>query len=276
MSLDDRLIQVGIQVSNGFKTYDQNFAITASGTKFSGALMNECEVTIYNLDKATQDYILTETSPFNQNKTPKTLTLDAGRVSYGLSRIFVGNIIKSHPSQPPDIGVTLTCQTGAFANGITVARNQPPKVYMSQIAQSIADDLKVNLDFRATDKLISNYTYTGSALKQINKLNEMSNIYAFLDDDKLSVVNKGVPIASSIKLLNLETGMLGIPQLDMYGVRVSYYLDNVSVIGGQLQLQSVIYPAANGIYVIYKLEFEIASRDVPFNYTACASRLGIS
>ncbi len=55
------------------------------GTKYGNSLQNECVVTIDNLDKQTQDYLLTETSPYNKNRTPKTVTVRAGRESYGNS-----------------------------------------------------------------------------------------------------------------------------------------------------------------------------------------------
>ena len=44
-----------------------------------------------------RNYILTETSPFNKNKTPKKLIIEAGRVSTGTARLFVGDITASSP-----------------------------------------------------------------------------------------------------------------------------------------------------------------------------------
>src|SRR4051812_502184 len=104
--LDPRIVRVGIEVNGQLKIYE-GLAITATGTKYANANQNECEIKIANLDKETREFILTETSPFNRNKTKKVLTLDAGRKSTGVSRVFVGNISKSSPSQPPDISITL-------------------------------------------------------------------------------------------------------------------------------------------------------------------------
>src|SRR5579871_365254 len=89
--LDERIVELSIEVNGQINTY-QTLAITANGTKFANALQNECQITITNLDKQTQDYILSETSPYNLNRTPKQVTLSAGRQSYGISQIYVGNI----------------------------------------------------------------------------------------------------------------------------------------------------------------------------------------
>src|SRR6185295_12501760 len=107
-SLDERIVRVGIEVNGSLKIYE-GLAITATGTKYANANQNECEIKIANLDHMTREYILTETSPFNKNKTPKVLTLEAGRKSTGVSTVFVGNISQSSPSQPPDIALTLKC-----------------------------------------------------------------------------------------------------------------------------------------------------------------------
>ena len=89
--LDPRIVRAGIEINGVIKWYE-GLAITATGTKYGNANQNECEVTIANLDKATRDYILTETSPFNANRKVKRMFVEAGRVSYGTSRIFMDSI----------------------------------------------------------------------------------------------------------------------------------------------------------------------------------------
>jgi hypothetical protein len=73
--------------------------------------------------------------------------------------------------------------------------------------------------------------------------------------------------------LNLETGMIGMPEISEHGVKVKYLYNNDSAIGGALIIQSKINPAANGTYAIYKLNFDISNRDTPFYLTAEAKRL---
>lgn len=299
--IDSRIVKVTVQVNNQLKTYT-DLEIVAKGTKFANANQNECEIKITNLEASTRDYLLSETSPFNKNRTPKIFTLEAGRQSYGTTLIFSGNITssyldylgskefndkrggssddssKSHgtmssvSSQPPDIGIVLKCLTGDYQKGNIIARSQPGLTKLSNIAQQIASDLNLALNFQATDKMISNYNFSGAALKQVNLLGTLGNIDAFIDNDVLIVKNFKAALTNRIKVLNAQSGMIGIPELTEQGVRVRFLIDNVTTLGGKIRLDSKIYPNVNGDYTIYKLGFEITNRDVPFYWIAEAAR----
>lgn len=270
--LDPRIVKLSVEVNGRIKTY-QGLAITARGTKYANALQNEAEITISNLDRATQDYILTETSPYNLNKTPKTVVLYAGRESYGTAIIYRGNIVSASPSQPPDIAVRLKCLTGNFLKGSIISRSQPGTVSSDVIYNAVAADLKLTLVNESTNKSVANYTYSGAALKQIEHLNSFGGINAFADDASLIIKNANVPLNNTLTKLDLSSGMIGIPELTELGLKVKMLLDNHVKLGGALEIKSVMYPAANGRYVIYKLSFEIANRDTPFYYVAEAFRV---
>lgn len=270
--LDPRVVQVSVEVNGVLKTYE-GISIIANGTKYANPLQNDAEITLTNLDKVTQDYLLTETSPYNLNKTQKLVSLYAGRQSYGTALIYRGNIISSSVSQPPDIGVTLKCLTGNFYKGNLVTRNQPAGASLNQISQGIANDLNLILNFQADEKNISNFNFAGAALKQVDLLNSMGNVNAYVDDANLVVKNAFVPLRNSLRVLSASTGMIGIPEFTEQGIKVKFLVDNVTTLGSSLQIQSEIYPAANGVYVIYKLGFQITNRDTPFYFIAEAARI---
>lgn len=271
MALDLRRIRVTVDVDGGQKSYE-NIGITASGMKYTNSLQNECEVTLYNLDTDTQNYILTQTSPYTLNRTPKTVLIEAGRQSYGLSKIYLGNIITSLVSQPPDIGLTLRCLTGNYLKGNIIARTQPGLVTLSQVAAQIAQDTNTILSFQATDKNLANFSYAGAVTKQVNDLNTIGGVNAYIDDGVLVIKDAHVARNNSLKILSVETGMIGVPEFTEQGIRVKYLLDNKSILGGALQIISKINPATNGIYIIYQLGFQIANRETPFYYIAEAIR----
>src|SRR5580698_3368813 len=122
--LDPRIITVSFLVNGKVKTYSSPFFITANGTKYANALQNQCDIVLANLDKPTQDFILTETTPYNLNNTSKQITVSAGRQSYGTSVVYIGNIVTSNVTQPPDIGITLKCLTGNFLKTKVIGTNQ--------------------------------------------------------------------------------------------------------------------------------------------------------
>lgn len=269
--IDPRIVRLSVEVNGQMKVYE-GLNITATGCKFANANQNECEVKITNVDKATADFILTETSPFNANRTPKRFIIEAGRESYGYSRIYAGTVASAVPSQPPDITLTLKALTGNHKKGDVIARNQPGQASLRRIAGQVATDLGVSLTFQAEDKQIGNYNYTGGALKQVDKLGEAGMVDAYVDDDSLIVKDSNAPLLNQVRVLNIDTGLVGIPEITEHGVKVKYMLDNTSVLGGALRIESKIYPTVNGDYIIYKLGFDIASRDTPFYWIAEAKR----
>jgi len=270
--LDPRLLRVSVEIQGKLKVLD-GLAVTASGTKFANATQNECEVKITNLDKATRDYLLTETSPFNKNRKRKGLIVEAGRVSTGYSLVFSGDITSAVGGQPPDITLTLKASTGDWSKGVIVANSLPGAAPLSTAAKRVADDLGLALDFQATDKQVSNYTFTGGALKQVDALGQAGRVNAYVDDGRLIVKNANAPLAARTRVLNIDTGMVGIPEFTEHGVKVKMLFDARTVLGGGLQITSRMNPAANGTYTIFKLGFELASRDTPFYYIAEAKRV---
>lgn len=272
VELDPRLLRIGIEINGQLKLYE-NLDIKVSGTKFANANQNECEVKISNLDKATRDFLLTETSPFNKNKRRKILTVEAGRVSTGYAVVFVGDITSAAGSQPPDITLTLKAQTGQYSKGDIISTSQPGLAPLRNIAARVAQDLGLSLDFQAKPKQISNYSYTGSKTKQVEQLAALGRVNAYVDDKVLVVKDYNAPLAKRTRILNLETGMIGIPEFTEFGIRVKMLFDNQTVLGGGLEIKSVNLPAADGLYTVSKLTFELASRDTPFYYLAEATRV---
>lgn len=270
---DPRIVRVGVEINGQLRWYDERYYVSAKGTKYANANQDECEVKIANLEPAARNFLLTETSPLNDNRTPKRLIVEAGRKSYGTTRLFIGDIVKAEPSQPPDIILTLKAMTGQFNKGKLVSKNQPAQRKLSDIAKEVAGDLGATLDFQADDRSIANHAYQGSAAKQIDKLSELGPVNVYLDGNVLVVKNLNVPLNGKLRKLNLDSGMIGIPRVTETGINVTMLIDNQTTIGGALEIRSVINPAANGVYAIYKLGFDVNSRETPFYLTADAVRV---
>lgn len=270
--LDSRIVRVGIEVAGRLQTYD-GLAVVATGTKFAGANQNDCEVKITNLARTTRDYIITEASPFNKSKVRKRLIVEAGRTSFGVSTVFVGDIVSACVSQPPDVTVTLKAATGNYDKGNVVQRSQPGLCNLRQIASQVANDLGLSLNFQCSDRQIANYAFTGGALRQVDQLGACGRVNAYVDDGALILKNYGAPLAGSARVVNLDSGMIGIPEFTERGIKVKMLYDNQTKLGSGLVVQSQLNPAANGNYTVYKLGFELASRDTPFYLVAEASRV---
>lgn len=270
--LDLRRIRIGIEVSGAINWYE-GLRLKVSGTKYANPLQNECSVVVSGLNQQTRDYLLTETSPFNQNRTPKRLIVEVGRVATGVFRIFVGDIVSADPSQPPDLDLTIKAKTQNAQAGNVVSKAGPSSARLSALARQVATDLGLSLEFQAVDKNIGNYTHTGSALAQVQRLQEAGGVSAYIDDNLLVVKDVNAPLSGRLRVLNKDSGMVGIPRINEKGVTVQFLIDPETAIGGALRIESKINRALNGDYVITQLKFDATTHDTPFFYTATATRL---
>lgn len=273
LRLDQRVMRLGVEIDGQYQMYE-GLDIRASGEKFSNPLQDTCAVVVSNFSREVRDYLLTETSPFNKNRMPKRIRIEAGRESTGLAVVFEGDITEASPSMGPDIAVTLKAKTGNFAKGDVISLSQAAQAPLSRISDEVARLLNAGLTFEATDKQVGNFSYSGSALKLVDKLAEAGQVDAFLDGTQLFVKDSGKPLAGVTHVLSARSGMIGLPEPTERGVKVMYLYDPTTRIGGQLELESEANPALSGKFTIYKLGFELASRDVPFYTTVEASRNG--
>lgn len=268
---DLRRIRFGIEISGRINWYE-GLRVRAGGTKFANAQQNECTLTVTGLSMTTRDHLLTETSPFNSNRTPKRLMIEVGRVSTSLFRIFIGDIVSAEPSSPPDVDVIIKAKTQAAQAGNVVSIASGPLSKLSAISQRVADEIGLGLDFQAIDKNVSNFSYTGAALKMVNLLQDSGGVRAFIDDEILIVKNYGQALSGRIRILSVDTGMVGIPKATEKGLDVTFLIDSESLLGGMLRLDSKMNKSLNGDYVIDQLKFDVASHEDPFFYTATCSQ----
>ena len=268
---DLRRIRFGVEISGRINWYE-GLRVRAGGTKFANAQQNECTLTVTGLSMTTRDHLLTETSPFNSNRTPKRLIIEVGRVSTALFRIFIGDIVSAEPSSPPDVDVIIKAKTQSAQAGNVVAIASGPLSKLSAISQRVADEIGLGLDFQAIDKNVSNFSYTGAALKMVNLLQDSGGVRAFIDDEILIVKNYGQALSGRIRILSVDTGMVGIPKATEKGLDVTFLIDSESLLGGMLRLDSKMNKSLNGDYVIDQLKFDVASHEDPFFYTATCSQ----
>ena len=269
--IDERIIKVTISIGDELRTYT-DLAITATGTKFANPNQGECNITIENLSKSVRDYIVTETTPFNKNRKRKSIKIEIGRKSYGTSVLYVGDIFRSQSGTIPDNVLTLRCLTGQFMKGNIVSRTGQSQESVKSIAQGIALDNGLDLTFSATDKKVSNYSFTGAALDQIEKLLGISGKDVYVDGNRLIVKEINSSISNDVFLINKNSGMK-TPQFTEQGVKIEFLYDPRIILGSAIRVSSELTPAANGDYVIYKLEYNVSNRDAPFHLIAECRRL---
>ena len=269
--LDLRLLRVSIEVNGQLRQYT-DLAMTVQGQKFANPNQGEVTVSITNLAKEVRDNILTETSPFNRNRTPKRILIEAGRVSTGYSLLYTGNIYRANITQKPDQQTVIRALTGQFQQGNIVSMSLGEMSSLSTIANQVGQNLGLSVVFEAQDKQIANFTYNGPAAKQVDKLAELGNVSAFIDNETLFVKEVERSLSGRVRVIR-PNDIIGIPEVTEQGLKLSFLYDTQTQLGGMLDVTSLQYPEATGQYVIYKLAYSLANRDTPFYYTAEARRL---
>lgn len=270
-AFDDRLVSLSITIDKdkpGAQTFvfDQSYYIIAQGNRLTNGLFGDCALRIDNIAKQTRDYIVSRTSQWATNKTTAQVSLEVGRESYGTFQLFAGAAVASNPSQPPDIGLTLHSLAGAQYLTYANASLLPQNATLKQICQSVADNLGLQLDFQASQNpLVGNYHFNGSIGKQMQSLSLLGDIWVYMDVPNTLVVTDA---QTSRKLppveVNYQTGMVGVPEITEIGARAIVLIKNEIKIGSPVNLKSILNPSINGEYNIFKLGFQIASRDNPF------------
>lgn len=265
---DPRLLSVEIQIRDQLTVFNEDFAITVSGTKYANSLQNTCDIQIANMATDKRDYLLTETSPFNANKTPKVCNVKAGRVSSGLFLVYSGNIMTTGIKQPPDIMLQMKCGTGHFQKGRVGTHSGGASTDLHTLARSAAANLGLSPRLEVPNMNVANYHHSGNALGEVGTLGESGNCLAYVDDAHLILKPINVALSGPAVEVSEETGMVGVPEVTEQGLKVTFLFDSAAKLGGGIIVKSKLNPAANGTFVIYKLSFKLSSRDTEFYYTA--------
>ena len=267
--VDNRIVRVGLEIDGKMNLYS-DLKVVAAGVKYANPLQNECTLSITGLNAETRNYLVREAK--NKESVIK-LTLEVGRKSSGLFILFVGDVASAVSGMPPDVTLTIKAKTNNANNAKIVVTNGQAMQKLSNIAQIVADNNSLGLKFEATDKNIANYSFSGAASKQIHHLQQAGSVKAFVDDKFLIVKDSDKAAKGRRRVLNMNSGMVGIPRDTDDGIEAVYLIDGESELGGQLTVESKMNESINGDYIIEQLKFNVATHDDPFFYTAVCKRM---
>lgn len=280
-AFDDRLVTLEVQLLNQqgepegpLFSFDQRYFILASGTKFTDGTLGECAVRIDNISKQTRDFLVSKTSPWSSQRLYANINLSVGRKSTGTFLLFTGQATAANPSQPPDIGLTfISLSMSALLGNIgslSTGAQTPLRDICSQVAAQLPNPatgrIGIPLDYHArANPNISNYSFSGPLIKQIQNLNNLGWVDAFIDNNTLVVVDTGSGRTNEPIIINKFNGMIGVPEVNELGVNARLLITDRDIKPADLvTVQSELNPAANGTFFVYKLGFDIASRATSF------------
>ena len=273
MAIDERLLQVTIDIDGDINSYS-GLAITAQGARYKTPTQGISIITIANLSKDVTNKIISRSSPFKTNDAdiPINIILEAGRQSSGLSTVYEGNIYRSYETQPPDSVLHITAQTADFTKQNIVSVSAQPIAQLKDIAEGIAKDLGYSLLFEANDKQISNYNFTGPALRQLDLLKDLSDdIDVYIDANELVVKNSNSPLKNNVIQIR-PNDIVGRPEITERGLKITILATGLVRVGAELDVISIAYPNASGRWDSYRITYHLTNRDIPFYYIIEATR----
>lgn len=273
MSFDNRLLRITIMVGEEEKVYE-NLTMVVNGTKFTNANASNCIIQITNLTPDIRNQIASDASPYIDTKQLKTIKVEAGRESTGLSTVFEGSVWRVNSSPAPDITTTLICNQAMELAAKTVKIAYPGKVDLKQICTDAAASMGKILVFEGMPKKINNYWYAGSVQGQIRAIKSLGNYTVFIDAGEFVVTDKGVARERDAFKINFNN-IVGKPQITEVGTDVTFMFDPGVAMDSLVSIDSKTVPQANGDFKVYMLNYTLANRDPPWYLSAQTSRAGI-
>lgn len=274
IGLDQRIVKLGIIIDDQVNWYE-GLNIEAKGIKASNTIMGQCEITVLNLRRDVRERILQETNPFLNKGKKISVIVEVGRVSFGATTLYTGDVFRSESTPKPDIGVRLKCIQGFGNRAKIVSRSAKEITALSSIAEWVAEDNGFDLSFEIIDKNVARYSFTGSAQAALSQLEQLAGAATsvYVDDSTLFVKGADAPAKGlPVRILDKSSGLISAEGTE-YGCKVKMLFDTVTKIGGQIDLTSEINPSLNGSYIVKRLPFHITSRDQPFYYIAECKRI---
>jgi len=272
-----RICYIEISSPNGEKRI-KNIALKGTVRRRMGSVSAEANVSVANLAKEDIQYLSTYMTPYVDADKPKKISVFAGYEDTGYGMIFQGDIIRAKPEGLTDNWLNIEAKTNFYnrQNIITYSIDSP--VSSEQLAQNVADEMGVTLSWKSkSKKLIDSFNFSGAKAKLIDELNKYGDFVAFLDNDILKVVDKddAPPDYSSensgstkgeneVKLINLSSGLVDVPQSTEYGAKFKVLLDPTLNPSDWVCLESFLFPAMNGFYQIYELNYKFSSMEKDF------------
>ena len=280
--MDKRICYVQIQTQDGGKQID-NIAIKGRIERKASVNGSTAKISIANLSKPDVEYLTTYTSRFVDPAKQKKINVFAGYESTGVGMIFSGDIVSAKPEGMPDTWLNIEAKSN-YHNQTNIINYTITEAKTHEIAQNVATQYGLALDWRSkSQKLIDSFNVSGAKSRLLNELNKLDNFRAYIDNGILRVVDKNeeppqenltpkvlnsavqnTKKTGYVKYINADSGLIGIPKIDEYGVVAKILIDPSMNLGDWFKLESRLYPIVNGFYQIYEMIYDFASREPQF------------
>lgn len=249
------------------------YGIVSSGT-----------IDVYNLNRHDTEFLTTSTS-FWLNRQ-RLVQLYAG-YDDDIRMIMSGQILEAPPSGYPDMSlhIRLYGNTKWTSEVINVQKSELKIVdlidYVGRVtgyAVNMPDWLRRQNMW--LNKRLDNYSYTGTPMDLLDKIQNMVGGYNPNEDsfvigvqnDEIVVGSPSKDATNNVLLVSKETGMIGLPMPTYNGIDVKMLLNPDIKVNDVIKLESDRVGMCNGYYYVIKIRHEGEVRGNQFYTTLTCAR----
>ena len=249
------------------------YGIVSSGT-----------IDVYNLNRNDTEFLTTSTS-FWLNRQ-RLVQLYAG-YDDDVRMLMSGQILEAPPSGYPDMSLHIRLYGNAkWSSEVIDIKKSDLKIvdlidYVGRVtgyAVNMPDWLRRNNMW--LNKKLDEYSYTGTPMDLLNKIQDMVGGYNPNEDSFVVGVQNGEIIVGSpskseennVLLVSKETGMIGLPMPTYNGIDVKMLLNPDVKVNDVIKLESERVGMCNGYYYVIKIRHEGELRSNQFYTTLTCAR----
>lgn len=233
--------------------------------KMCYAFGGQASISIANLTMDDITYLTTFLSPFLSPEKRKKVAISAG-YDDEVQELFHGDIWTALPvKRGADIWLDIKAIKSFFSSSTMGSRTiTGEKMPIKDVCSKVAQWSGLRFEWLSkSKKTVDCFAYTGSITDAIRKISDLDDVIAYEEDNTLKVIDKN-PQPKGIKLISEDSGMIGMPRINHFGIEVKTLLDNTVKLGSMIELQSKLVPAANGQYWVYSVIYQGSLREAPF------------
>lgn len=238
-----------------------NLRTSCKIVKAGGYSDSTMQLTIYGMTRSTMDRL--STLGMQINLTPKNpITVKAGNEGSPLGVVFVGYIMTAYADfdASPNVSFNITAHTLAPDGAINVAPTSfNGNADVATIMAGFAAQMGLKFENNGIDIKVPSPYYWGSVKAQAQACVTQAGIaWNGGDNGILAIWPKFGSRGGAIPLIAPETGLVGYPAYNAYGLMLKTVFNPSIGLGGKVEVKSSLKPA-NGTWAVYYIDYDLES-----------------
>lgn len=245
--------------SNNNQITLQGFRAAANIDKAGGAMMGTLHARIYGVTQQDMNSITTLQwqTGFVIRNTVQVFAID-GDIE---TLVFSGNILNAWGDYlgMPEVFLQIQAQS-QYVTGLQSATPISIKggIDVAVVMARIAKDMGLSFENNNVSVILTNVYIANTAKEQALELARMCNFALYIDDTTLAITNLYQPRAGIIPQIASNSGLIGYPTFDGYGVNFLTLFNPAIIFGGSVKIVTDILPA-QGQWVVTSISHMLES-----------------